>query len=105
MAPKAEKKPAKKVAKKATTGGKKKAKAKVETFKIYIYKVLKQVGGAAVLERLNVCISAWGCCDAGPACLCALHTACTSAAGSVIFVAPLLSLLPTPSTASLRPPL
>ena len=43
MAPKAEKKPAKKVAKTAKTGGKKKAKAKVETFKIYIYKVLKQV--------------------------------------------------------------
>jgi hypothetical protein len=43
MAPKAEKKPAKKVAKTAKTGGKKKSKAKVESFKIYIYKVLKQV--------------------------------------------------------------
>ena len=43
MAPKAEKKPAKKVAKTAKTGGRKKSKAKVESFKIYIYKVLKQV--------------------------------------------------------------
>ncbi len=43
MAPKAEKKPAKKVAKTAKTGGKRKSKAKVESFKIYIYKVLKQV--------------------------------------------------------------
>lgn len=43
MAPKAEKKPAKKVAKTAKTGGKKKSRAKVESFKIYIYKVLKQV--------------------------------------------------------------
>jgi histone H2B len=43
MAPKAEKKPAKKVAKTAKTAGKKKSKAKVESFKIYIYKVLKQV--------------------------------------------------------------
>ena len=43
MAPKAEKKPAKKVAKTAKTTGKKKSKAKVESFKIYIYKVLKQV--------------------------------------------------------------
>ncbi len=50
MAPKAEKKPAKKVAKTAKTGGKKKAKAKVETFKIYIYKVLKQVRPAGCLS-------------------------------------------------------
>ena len=44
MAPKAEKKPAKKVAK-TTDGGKKKARKNkaVETYKIYIYKVLKQV--------------------------------------------------------------
>jgi histone H2B len=43
--PKAEKKPAaKKIAKKAVGGGKKKSnKKKVETYKIYIYKVLKQV--------------------------------------------------------------
>ena len=40
MAPKAEKKPAKKVAK---GGAKKRVKAKHETYKIYIYKVLKQV--------------------------------------------------------------
>ena len=43
MAPKAEKKPAKKVAKTAKTGSKKKSRVKVESFKIYIYKVLKQV--------------------------------------------------------------
>ena len=44
MAPKAEKKPAKKVAK-TTDGGKKKGRKNkvVETYKIYIYKVLKQV--------------------------------------------------------------
>ena len=53
MAPKAEKKPAKKVAKTATTGSKKKAKAKVESFKIYIYKVLKQVRHGGLL-----CLSA-----------------------------------------------
>ena len=41
MAPKAEKKPAKKVVPKA--GRAKKAKSKAETYKIYIYKVLKQV--------------------------------------------------------------
>merc|ERR1712019_256970 len=39
---KADKKPAKKTVKKGVTGTKKK-KAKVETYKIYIYKVLKQV--------------------------------------------------------------
>ncbi len=43
MAPKAEKKPAKKVAKKVAGGKGKKGKSKVESFKIYIYKVLKQV--------------------------------------------------------------
>jgi len=43
MAPKAEKKPAKKVAKKVAGGKGKKGKTKVESFKIYIYKVLKQV--------------------------------------------------------------
>ena len=41
MAPKAEKKPAKKVVPKAGKG--KKTKSKAETYKIYIYKVLKQV--------------------------------------------------------------
>ena len=40
MAPKAEKKPAKKVVPKK---GGKKTKSKAETYKIYIYKVLKQV--------------------------------------------------------------
>merc|ERR1711977_540046 len=39
---KADKKPAKKTVKKGVSGNKKK-KAKVETYKIYIYKVLKQV--------------------------------------------------------------
>ncbi len=42
MAPKAEKKPAKKVAAKAG-GAKKRKTSKHETYKIYIYKVLKQV--------------------------------------------------------------
>jgi hypothetical protein len=42
MAPKAEKKPAKKVAVKAA-GSKKRKSSKHETYKIYIYKVLKQV--------------------------------------------------------------
>ena len=44
-APKAEKKPAKKTVKKPATDGKKKKRSKksVETYKIYIYKVLKQV--------------------------------------------------------------
>ena len=50
MAPKAEKKPAKKVAKKVAGGKGKKGKSKVESFKIYIYKVLKQV--RATLLRL-----------------------------------------------------
>jgi hypothetical protein len=65
MAPKAEKKPAKKVAKTAKTGGKKKAKAKVETFKIYIYKVLKQVrarhGRCIRLPVAGLCCDAWRC--------------------------------------------
>ena len=55
MAPKAEKKPAKKVAKTAKTGGKKKAKSKVESFKIYIYKVLKQVSRPEPLSLLVIC--------------------------------------------------
>ena len=49
MAPKAEKKPAKKVAKKVAGGKGKKGKSKVESFKIYIYKVLKQVSSAQPL--------------------------------------------------------
>ena len=52
MAPKAEKKPAKKVAKKVAGGKGKKGKSKVESFKIYIYKVLKQV---RVIISYNVC--------------------------------------------------
>jgi histone H2B len=55
MAPKAEKKPAKKVAKTAKTGGKKKSKAKVESFKIYIYKVLKQVRQPSPIWLLARC--------------------------------------------------
>ena len=64
MAPKAEKKPAKKVAKTAKTGAKKKSKAKVESFKIYIYKVLKQVGVQPSLYRSEgrVCIVDGGGC-------------------------------------------
>jgi hypothetical protein len=42
MAPKADKTPVKKVAKKGTSD-KKKKRSKAETYKIYIYKVLKQV--------------------------------------------------------------
>ena len=42
MAPKGDKHPVKKVAKK-NVDGKKKKKSKAETYKIYIYKVLKQV--------------------------------------------------------------
>ena len=49
MAPKAEKKPAKKVAKKVAGGKGKKGKSKVESFKIYIYKVLKQVRSPSFL--------------------------------------------------------
>ena len=56
MAPKAEKKPAKKVAKSTSSAAAKKRKlAKAETYKIYIYKVLKQ---ARTLRR---------CCE--PRCL------------------------------------
>jgi len=55
MPPKAEKKPAKKVAKKVAGGKKKGGRAKVESFKIYIYKVLKQVREAA---HLNCCFAA-----------------------------------------------
>ena len=63
MAPKAEKKPAKKVAKSTSSAAAKKRKlAKAETYKIYIYKVLKQVcvttqpllSSAVVSKRLGV---------------------------------------------------
>jgi hypothetical protein len=58
MAPKAEKKPAKKVAKKVAGSKGKKGKSKVESFKIYIYKVLKQVRAglscSTFLEALSV---------------------------------------------------
>ena len=50
MAPKAEKKPAKKVAKKVAGGKGKKGKSKVESFKIYIYKVLKQVSASSIIR-------------------------------------------------------
>merc|ERR1711970_1286774 len=46
---KADKKPAKKTVKKGVTG--KKKKAKVETYKIYIYKVLKQVHHELLHQR------------------------------------------------------
>ena len=58
MAPKAEKKPAKKVAKTAKTGTKKKSKMKTESFKIYIYKVLKQVGPCKICEGSPIAICA-----------------------------------------------
>ena len=54
MAPKAEKKPAKKVAKKVAGGKGKKGKSKVESFKIYIYKVLKQV--RALTQATLLCL-------------------------------------------------
>ena len=55
MAPKAEKKPAKKVAKKVAGGKGKKGKSKVESFKIYIYKVLKQVRNSFGILWLCLC--------------------------------------------------
>ncbi len=60
MAPKAEKKPAKKVAKKVAGGKGKKGKSKVESFKIYIYKVLKQVSHS-FLVFASACLSALMC--------------------------------------------
>ena len=60
MAPKAEKKPAKKVAKSTSSAAAKKRKlAKAETYKIYIYKVLKQVCAGrlwSVLCERNYCL-------------------------------------------------
>jgi hypothetical protein len=75
MAPKAEKKPAKKVAKTAKTGGKKKSKAKVESFKIYIYKVLKQVRQH---PRLFVFAGVWYDC-LEPSCRCGACHYCKEA--------------------------
>ena len=65
MAPKAEKKPAKKVAKKVAGGKGKKGKSKVESFKIYIYKVLKQVRALtqATLLCLRVFTMLSACCE------------------------------------------
>ena len=58
MAPKAEKKPAKKVAKKVAGGKGKKGKSKVESFKIYIYKVLKQVSSSfRLFQYSSVCLA------------------------------------------------
>ena len=66
MAPKAEKKPAKKVAKSTSSAAAKKRKlAKAETYKIYIYKVLKQVRACWVRSKR---------CDF----TCALLAACTA---------------------------
>ena len=60
MAPKAEKKPAKKVAKKVAGGKGKKGKSKVESFKIYIYKVLKQVSSSySTLQPSCVALSSF----------------------------------------------
>ena len=56
MAPKAEKKPAKKVAKSTSSAAAKKRKlAKAETYKIYIYKVLKQVRADWVRSKHCYC--------------------------------------------------
>ena len=52
MAPKADKTPVKKVAKKGTSD-KKKKRSKAETYKIYIYKVLKQVRAAPCPARIG----------------------------------------------------
>ena len=72
MAPKAEKKPAKKVAKSTSSAAAKKRKlAKAETYKIYIYKVLKQARACWV--RSKRCDSTFclqpapvACCDCAP---------------------------------------
>ena len=55
MAPKAEKKPAKKVAKSTSSAAAKKRKlAKAETYKIYIYKVLKQARACWSVENIVI---------------------------------------------------
>ena len=90
MAPKAEKKPAKKVAKSTSSAAAKKRKlAKAETYKIYIYKVLKQArtreGCCEPMARCLLSLLSWfgllgfstaGCCAGfarfGGACACAL---------------------------------
>ena len=65
MAPKAEKKPAKKVAKSTSSAAAKKRKlAKAETYKIYIYKVLKQARPCWVRSKR---------CDSTCASACSLH--------------------------------
>ena len=65
MAPKAEKKPAKKVAKSTSSAAAKKRKlAKAETYKIYIYKVLKQARACWVRSKR------W---DSASAPACSLH--------------------------------
>ena len=65
MAPKAEKKPAKKVAKSTSSAAAKKRKlAKAETYKIYIYKVLKQARACWVRSKR---------CDFTCAPACSLH--------------------------------
>ena len=65
MAPKAEKKPAKKVAKSTSSAAAKKRKlAKAETYKIYIYKVLKQARACWVRSKR---------CDSTCAPACSLH--------------------------------
>ena len=55
MAPKADKTPVKKVAKKGSSD-KKKKRSKAETYKIYIYKVLKQVRASAA-SMLDMAVS------------------------------------------------
>ena len=69
MAPKAEKKPAKKVAKSTSSAAAKKRKlAKAETYKIYIYKVLKQARACRV--RSKRCDSTF-CLQPAPVACCA----------------------------------
>ncbi len=78
MAPKAEKKPAKKVAKSTSSAAAKKRKlAKAETYKIYIYKVLKQAracwsGQSFVTSHARLLAACSGCL----LCLSTLRTLC-----------------------------
>ena len=83
MAPKAEKKPAKKVAKKVAGGKGKKGKSKVESFKIYIYKVLKQVRASkSPLTQSSKPWLRWPCTLAGEATFMVLGCACMCASDS-----------------------
>ena len=96
MAPKAEKKPAKKVAKSTSSAAAKKRKlAKAETYKIYIYKVLKQVRACWVWSKRCECQSCAQALQPAPLARCArapcalwcllCGCACARAAGPTLF--------------------